>query len=629
MSGRTGKGPGRRAGGDEGRRADGGKEQLAPREAVAAARGAAALAWRSAPAHLTGLVAVAVAAAGVPVAAAWLTRLVLDRLTGAGQATLLGLALGLGALGLMAALLPHVSQYLGARLNRAAGTRAVDRLFTAVNSFGGLARFEDPRFQDRLRMAQSAGSQTVGRVVETGLSIAGGTLGVVGFVVALFVISPAMTGLVVAAAVPALVAELRLSRRRAKSAWRISSAQRREFFYQSLLSSLDAAKEIRLFAAGDFFKKRMLDERRTADAERQAVERRELVTQSGLALLGALVAGGGLVWAVLAARQGRLTVGDVSMFVAAVVGVQGALSGLVGSLADGHHQLLLMKHYMAVLRADPDLGPPAGLTPLDRLPALRRGIELRDVWFRYGDDSPWVLRGVDLFIPGGTAVALVGHNGAGKSTLVKLLCRFYDPTRGEILWDGVDIRRVPVDALRRRLGAVFQDYMNYDLTAGENIAVGDVRALGDPARLATAAREAGAHDVVARLPHGYDTMLSRVFAAGGAEDDAGALLSGGQWQRLALARAFLRTDPDLLILDEPSSGLDAEAEHDIHLRLRRYRAGRTSLLISHRLGAVRDADRIVVLAGGRITEEGSHAELLDEDGTYARLFTVQADGYHR
>ncbi|MBL1082295.1 ABC transporter ATP-binding protein [Streptomyces actinomycinicus] len=612
---------------DPGRRTGSGNEQLTPRAAFVAARSAVSLAWRSAPAHMTGLVVVAVAGAGVPVGVAWLTRLVLDRLTGVSGTALLGLALGVALLGLVAALLPHLGQYLGTRLNRAAGLRAVNRLFTVVNSFGGLARFEDPRFQDRLRMAQSAGSQTVGRVVETGLRIAGGGLGVVGFVIALFVISPVMTGLVVAAAVPALAAEFRLSRLRARSAWRISSAQRREFFYQSLLSSLDAAKEIRLFAAGDFFKHRMLDERRAADAERRLVERRELVTQSGLAVLSALVSGGGLVWAVLAARQGRLSVGDVSMFVAAVVGVQGAMSGLVGSLADGHHQLLLLNHYMAVLGAGPDLPPPAGLVHLDTLPALRRGIELRDVWFRYGDGCPWVLRGVNLFLPRGAAVALVGHNGAGKSTLVKLLCRFYDPTRGEILWDGVDIRRVPVHELRRRLGAVFQDYMNYDLTAGENIAVGDVRALGDPAKLATAAREAGVHDVVAKLPHGYDTMLSRLFAAGDADDDTGALLSGGQWQRLALARAFLRTEPDLLILDEPSSGLDAEAEYDIHLRLRRYRADRTSLLISHRLGAVRDADRIVVLADGRITEEGSHAELLDADGTYARLFTVQANGY--
>ncbi|WP_254399618.1 ABC transporter ATP-binding protein [Streptomyces sp. AC602_WCS936] len=609
------------------RRTGGGREQLAPRDGFAAARGAVTLAWQSAPAHMTGLATVAVAAAGVPVGVAWLTRLVLDRLTGVSQAALLGLALGLGLLGLVAALLPHLGQYLGAHLNRAAGMRAVDRLFTAVNSFGGLARFEDPRFQDRLRMAQSAGSQTVGHFVETGLRIAGGALSVVGFVVALYVISPVMTGLVAAAAVPALVAELRLSQRRAKSAWRISSAQRREFFYQSLLSSLDAAKEIRLFAAGDFFKDRMLDERRTADVERRRVDSRELVTQSGLALLGALVSGGGLLWAVLAAKRGQLTVGDISMFVAAVVGVQGALSGLVGSLADGHHQLLLLNHYEAVLRAGPDLEPPADRVLQTGLPALNRGIELRNVWFRYGEDRPWVLRGVNLFLPCGMSVALVGHNGAGKSTLVKLLCRFYDPTRGEILWDGVDIRRVPVHELRRRLGAVFQDYMNYDLTAGENIAVGDVRALGDLAKLTTAAREAGVHDVVAKLPHRYDTILSRVFASGGSDDDAGALLSGGQWQRLALARAFLRRDPELLILDEPSSGLDAEAEYDIHHRLRRYRSGRTSLLISHRLGAVREADRIVVLADGRITEEGSHTELLDENGTYARLFTVQASGY--
>ncbi|MBN6051025.1 ATP-binding cassette domain-containing protein, partial [Nonomuraea sp. RK-328] len=263
------------------------------------------------------------------------------------------------------------------------------------------------------------------------------------------------------------------------------------------------------------------------------------------------------------------------------------------------------------------------------LPVLRRGIELRDVWFRYSDDHPWVLRGVDLFIPHGCTVALLGLNGAGKSTLVKLLCRFYDPTRGAILWDGVDIRDVPPETLRSRIGAVFQDFVAYELTASDNIAVGDLSAAQDRARIERAAREAGVHDVVAALPRGYDTLLSREFdpedpSEGGA---SGVLLSGGQWQRLALARAFLRSDRDLMILDEPSAGLDPEAEHEVHSRLARLRAGRTSVVISHRLGAVRDADRIVVLGDGRVTEEGTHASLLADGGAYARLFTRQAAGY--
>ncbi|MEV4132168.1 ATP-binding cassette domain-containing protein [Dactylosporangium sp. NPDC049742] len=248
------------------------------------------------------------------------------------------------------------------------------------------------------------------------------------------------------------------------------------------------------------------------------------------------------------------------------------------------------------------------------------------MWFRYGPDQDWVLRGVDLLIPHGTTVGLVGLNGAGKSTIVKLLCRFYDPERGAVLWDGVDLRELSLAGLRERVGVLFQDYMSYELTAAENIGLGDVAALTDDARIHAAARRAGIDPVLRELPAGYRTMLSKLFAPGD-DDSAGVLLSGGQWQRLALARTYLRDRRDLLILDEPSSGLDAEAEHAVHRGLRAHREGATSLLVSHRLGALRDADTIVVLAGGRVTERGTHADLVAADGEYARLFRLQAAGY--
>ncbi|MEU5080956.1 MULTISPECIES: ABC transporter ATP-binding protein [Streptomyces] len=605
------------------------QDRLTARVVADTARSTAVLAWRAAPWNLVALAALTTGLAAVPVVTAWLTRLVLDRLTGVEGAELFALAAGLAATGLVAAVLPLLRQFLGARFDRAVSLRAVDRLYSAVNSFHGLARFENPVFQDRLRMARGAAGQSVGRLVDGGLRVAGGALTAVGFLTALYAMDATMTLLVTASAVPALVAELKLSRRRAHTEWRVSAAQRREFFYQMLLSSLDAAKEIRLFGASGFLKERMLGERRIVDAETHRTDRREFLTQSLLALISAFVAGTGLVWAALAARRGQLTVGEVSMFVAAVVGVQSALSGVIRSLADGHQHMLMMGHYLAVVRAGPDLeGPPQPLCTRVHLPALRRGVEFRDVWFRYAEDHPWILRGVNLFLPYGEAVALVGQNGAGKSTLVKLLCRFYDPTRGAVLWDGVDIRQVPVPQLRRRLGAVFQDYVPYDLTAAENIAIGDVETLTAPDKIREAARRAGVHDMLSRLPRGYDTMLSRTYARQAQHDDeTGTTLSGGQWQRLALARAFVRDEPDLLVLDEPSSGLDAEAEHDVHLRLRHHRAHRTSLLISHRLGAVRDADRIVVLADGRIAEEGTHDALLLAGGTYAKLFTLQASGY--
>jgi ATP-binding cassette, subfamily B, bacterial len=260
---------------------------------------------------------------------------------------------------------------------------------------------------------------------------------------------------------------------------------------------------------------------------------------------------------------------------------------------------------------------------------LRTGIELRDVWFRYHESQPWILRGVDLTIPYGATVAVVGLNGTGKSTLVKLLCRFYDPQRGSVRWDGADLRDLDPVPLRRRLSAVFQDEVRYPFTAAENVAAGDLTALDDRPRLVDAADRAGVHDALAMLPRGYDTVLSRIFFRDDDEPDpdSGVILSGGQWQRVGLARAFLRRDPDLVILDEPSAGLDPDAEHALDETLRQHRAGRTSLLISHRLSTVRDADLIVLLAGGRVVEQGDHPTLMAAQGEYARLFSLQARAY--
>ncbi|MGW4292225.1 ABC transporter ATP-binding protein [Micromonospora chersina] len=609
----------------------GGREPATPGARALAGSGvrAAGMVWRAARGHVLGYLAVTLVGAGTPIALAWLTAAALDRLAApAGAAPLLGLGLAIAAVGTAAAVAGHAGQYLRAEVDRRAALRGKDELFAAVSRFGGLARFETPAFLDRLRLAQQSAANP-GRLVDSALSAARSVLTVAGFVGSLALISPTFTVVLLLSAAPAFLIELRLSRQRVGMLWRIGPVERRELFYAHKLSTVDAAKEIRLFGLGDFLRGRMLAEARTANAARRRTDRRELLVQGGLAAASAVVAGGGLVWAVLAAAGGRLGVGDVSMFVAAVAGVQVALTTLVAAGVMAYEHLLTFHHFVAVVTAEPDLPAP----PRPRaLPALRSGIELRDVWFRYSPDHPWVLRGLNLVVPHGCTVALVGPNGGGKSTLVKLLCRFYDPTRGSIRWDGVDIRDVPVEALRARIGAVFQDFVAYELTAEENIAVGDLSATGDRARIEEAAREAGVHDVLAALPGGYRTLLTRAFTAESGEEDpdapaAGVPLSGGQWQRLALARAFLRRERDLLVLDEPSAGLDADAEHQVHRRLRDLRAGRTSLVVSHRLGTVRDADRIAVLAGGVVVEQGPHAALLAADGTYARLFARQAAGY--
>ncbi|MBD0746626.1 multidrug ABC transporter permease [Streptomyces sp. CBMA152] len=557
--------------------------------------------------------------------AAWLTKLVLDHLVepGKGYAAMPWLAAGLAATGVMGAALPRVTGYLTAELERRVGLLATDRLYQAVARFSGLSRFEEPAFLNRLRLAQQAGGRTPAQAVNGTFALAQYAISVAGLFASLIVLSPVMAAVVVAAALPALAAQLALSRRRARTIWGVGVIERREMFYAGLLTSVQAAAETRLFGSGKFLHGRMMAERTAANSARRALDRRELLIQVVLAVFSATVAGAGLVWAIHQAARGALTVGDLSLFLATVAGVQSGLSAMVNEAALLHQQLLLFKHYLAVHNADDDL--PAPVTP-HSVPPLREGIELRDVWFRYSDEHPWVLRGLNLFIPAAGTTALVGSNGCGKSTVVKLVTRLYDPTRGAIYWDGVNVRNLPAAELRRRISTVFQDFMCYDLTAAENIVLADVGA--ERTRLGTAARDAGIDAALTALPDGYDTLLSRTYFSG-ADDDSttGVVLSGGQWQRLAVARAFLRAERDVFILDEPSASLDAAAEREIQERLADLSHGRTTLMISHRLGTLRTADQIVVLADGQIAEQGDHVSLMADEGIYARLFRLQAKGY--
>jgi ATP-binding cassette subfamily B protein len=582
------------------------------------------LSWRSGP--LLGVLNLfAMTVSGLlPAAAAWLTKLVVDGVAaGRSGGELVGLAAALAGVGLVAATLPYVSEYLQAEQGRRLDVRLQDRLYSAINGFEGLSRFESPAFRDRLNMATQATGNAMSAATMGLLGLFRNLVTLISLTVTLWLLNPLMTAVVLGAGVPALVAQVWLSRREMTILEQTSPAMRRHVFFATILADVRAAKEVRLFGLGGLLKDRLLTGLRTVQDGERRTERISLRVQSSLALLGAVVTGGGLVWAVLSAANGQFSVGGISAFVTAVAGAQAAVVGLVGDVASAYRALLVFDHYAVVTRLPNDL---AGRPRYPHVPPLRGGIELRNVWFRYDEGHEWILRGVSFVIPAGRTVGLVGLNGAGKSTLVKLLCRFYDPQHGAILWDGVDIRDLPVAALRARMSVLFQDFMEYDLSAGENIGVGDPAHLRDTDRIRNAARHAGVDEAIDRLPHGYDTMLSRIFGPE-TEGTSGVQLSGGQWQRLALARSLLRTGRDLLILDEPSSGLDAQAEHEIHWRLSRYRAGHTSLLISHRLGSMLDADLIVVLGDGRVVESGRHAQLIALGGVYAWLFNVQARAY--
>ncbi|WP_435973038.1 ABC transporter ATP-binding protein [Streptomyces sp. Qhu_M48] len=596
------------------------------REALRSAVAACALAWRSSPRAVTAYMAVSIAGGLLPTASALLVSGLLDGLTRPGSGSLLPMALLLVAATLGISLTAPLGEYLRGQSTRALRVRVQDELFDGVNRLPGMRHFEDPAFQDRLRLAQQAAGSAPDLLVGSLVSSVQAAVMLVGFLVTVTVINPVLGAATLLLALPALRTQLAAGRRRAEVLRDTMHNSRREMFYGSLLTDTDTVKEIRLYGLQRFFTDRAAAELRTVVGAERATDVRNLRQRTPDLLLGVAIFGIGLLWAVRAARQGHLTIGDVSVFIAATAGIQRGVSQLASTAATAFQASLTFTYFRTLRDVPVDLALPDAPRAV---PGLSGRIELRDVWFRYTPRSPWILRGVDLTLTAGEVTALVGVNGTGK-TLVKLLCRLYDPTRGRILWNGIDIREFDPEALRDRVAAVFQDYGRYDLTAGENIGLGRVGSLDRTDLVARAAADAGVHDRLSRLGQGYDTLLSRIFAAAGTAGAAeGELLSGGEWQRVAVARAFMRREADMMILDEPSSGLDAAAEQEIHDSLRELRADATVLVISHRLSTVRDADRIVVLGDGRITESGTHGELLAREGQYARLFRLQAAGYQQ
>jgi ATP-binding cassette subfamily B protein len=479
-----------------------------------------------------------------------------------------------------------------------------------------LTHFEDSELYDRMtRARREASSRPLSLVMRT-FGLAQDSISLVTYGALLVSFSGWAVLMLVVAALPAFVAEARYSGE-AFRLFRFRTPESREQTYlEVVIAREDYAKEVQLFGLG----RRMLEryERifRRIFAEDKSLTIRRTVWGYVLGLLSTLAFYGAYAWIAISAAAGAIGLGAMTMYVMVFKQGQSAFSSVLSAVSGLYEDNLYLGTLYEFL--EEDVPPPAGAitSGVDR----SQGIVFEHVSFSYPGAERPALAGVSLQIRPGEKLALVGENGSGKTTLIKLLTRLYSPTTGRILLDGVDLREWDPRALRERIGVIFQDFARYQFTVGENVGVGDVRAIDDQARWEEAAEKGLAAPFIEQLPERYETQLGRWFKNG-------RELSLGQWQKIALSRAFMRRQADILVLDEPTASMDAEAEMQIFERFRALTEKQIALLISHRFSTVRMADQIVVLDGGRIVESGSHDELVAKDGRYARLFSLQAAGY--
>lgn len=480
-----------------------------------------------------------------------------------------------------------------------------------------LADYERSETYDRMTKARREASYRPMSHVSTLLSFVQEVASLGALSALLYTVSGWAVIIVIVAAAPAFISSLRFD----KEAFRLFSWRapetRKQNYLESVITRADHAKEVKLFELGP----RLLDRYRLIFQKLWSDDRKLLIDRAiwGLAVaeIGTLAFYGLYGWAVWSAAHGRMSVADMTLCVLVLRDGQGSVQSalaLIAQIWDDRQYLRSLFSFLEHRSAD----VPKGAATEGPLPG--DGIRFEDVGFTYPDAKAPALEGLNLHLPARKKLALVGENGAGKTTIIKLLTRLYRPTSGRILLDGLPLDDWDEHALRRRIGVIFQDFVQYQFTVGENIGVGDVEALEDEARWKEAADRGMATEVIEKLPKGFHTQLGKWF-----ED--GRELSLGQWQKVALSRAFMRKDADILVLDEPTASMDAEAEAKIFARFRALTEHRSAVLISHRFSTVRMADEIAVLAGGKITEIGSHAELMERGGRYAELFTLQAQGY--
>jgi ATP-binding cassette, subfamily B, bacterial len=479
-----------------------------------------------------------------------------------------------------------------------------------------LTRYEDPLFYDKMERARVQGTDRVMLIQMTGRLIQD-VIGALSLALGIVFFSPWLLLFLIACVVPAFLGETHFAFIGYSLNFEQTPARRQMDYLRILGGSRESAKELKLFGLGPFLVGRYKCISDELHEQNVRLARRKLFFGAFLTVLGTVGYYGGYAYVIYETVMGRLTIGQLTFLAGAIAGASAGIQAVFTTFSGIADQALFMTDLVDFFAVQPTIQSKPGALVAPR--PIRQGVEFRNVSFAYPGSRRQVLSSVNVRIEPHERIALVGENGQGKTTIVKLLTRLYDPTEGQILLDGVDLREYNLDDLWKEIGVIFQDFVHYEMTASENIGVGRIEEANNPFRIRAAAMKTFAEKVIQKLPKGYDQLLGKRF-------EGGVDLSGGEWQKIALARAYLR-DAQLLILDEPTAALDARAEHEVFQRFAELTQGKMSLLISHRFSTVRMADRILVLQKGGIAEEGQHDQLVKDGGIYAEMFELQAANY--